>query len=123
MAKVYLDTNIVIDCVAKRRNTFALQDKLNNHTIYISPLSVHILFYSYKIRVPSASTVTALLQFQIIDLSSNVLDKSLEGPSEDLEDNIQLHSAAAAECDVFLTEDKKLLAMKFFGKTKIVESL
>lgn len=35
----------------------------------------------------------------------------------------QLHSAAEAECDYFLTSDKKLLAMKFFGKTRIVSTL
>lgn len=61
--------------------------------------------------------------FNIIDLDKDILDKALESPTKDLEDNIQLHSAAEAECDYFLTEDKGLLKMKFFGKTKIVKNL
>lgn len=44
----------------------------------------------------------------------------MEGPTKDLEDNIQLHSAAEAESDIFLTADKKLVDMKFFGKTQII---
>lgn len=43
--------------------------------------------------------------------------------SNDLEDNIQLNSAIKADCNFFLTFDKKLLKMKFFGKMKIVSSL
>lgn len=42
---------------------------------------------------------------------------------ENLEDNIQLHSAAEAECDFFLTSDDKLLKIKFFGKTEIKSGL
>lgn len=45
--------------------------------------------------------------------------KALEGPTVDFEDNTQLHSAAEAECDYFLTNDEKLLKMKFFGKTRL----
>jgi len=51
-------------------------------------------------------------------LTDKILDLALEGPVDDLEDNIQLHSASEAECDVFLTNDKRLLGIKFFGKTK-----
>ena len=48
---------------------------------------------------------------------------SLDGPTKDLEDNIQLHSAAKTEADFFLTNDKKLLKMKFFGKMRIVTTI
>lgn len=123
MAKIYLDTNIVIDCVSNRVNTTALQGKLSNHVVYISPLSVHILFYSYKLHVPNARANETLSQFHIVDLNERILDKSLEGPLGDFEDNIQLHSAVAAECDTFMTSDKQLLNMKFFGKMKIVQTL
>lgn len=55
----------------------------------------------------------------MIDFSEDILDKALDGPSADLEDNIQLHSAAEAEADLFLTNDEGLLNLKFFGKTEI----
>lgn len=57
------------------------------------------------------------------DLSSNILDKALEGTTEDLDDNIQLHSASEAECELFLREDKKLLNLKFFGKVRIATKI
>lgn len=59
-------------------------------------------------------------KFSIVDLSRSILDKALQGPTADLEDNIQLHSAAEADCDLFLTNDERLLKITFFGKTKIV---
>lgn len=59
----------------------------------------------------------------VIPFSEDVLKKSLNGPTSDFEDNVQLHSAAEAECDYFLTNDEKLLKMKFFGKTEIRNSV
>ena len=56
--------------------------------------------------------------FQIVEFSDTILKRALEGPTPDFEDNVQLHSAAEAECDLFLSEDKKLLELKFFGKTQ-----
>lgn len=47
----------------------------------------------------------------------------LSGPTVDFEDNVQLHSAAEAECEIFLTEDKKLLKLGFFGKTHVVSQI
>ena len=52
-------------------------------------------------------------------LTEYILDKALQGPTKDLEDNIQLHSAAEADCDFFITRDRQLLALGYFGKTKI----
>lgn len=61
--------------------------------------------------------------FGIINLSSKILKQAMEGPTNDLEDNIQLYSAQRADCDYFLTNDKRLLKMTFFGKTKIVSKI
>lgn len=120
MGKVFLDTNVYID--ATKRNKQSLEyfrDKL----LFISALSTHIAFYSLKLKVPDRDIDAVQQQFGIVSLSEDILTKALVGPTTDLEDNIQLHSAAEAECDYFLTSDKKLLAMKFFGKTKIVATL
>ena len=73
--------------------------------------------------MPSQPLINSLGTISIAPLDENVLKKSLEGPTADLEDNIQLHSAAESNCDYFLTNDKKLLNMKFFGKTEIVNKL
>lgn len=122
MARVFLDTNILID-ITRSRGDKNLPQLLDQHTAFISPLSVHILFYSYKTRVPDAIARDTVNQLGIVDLTKTILDKSLEGPTADLEDNIQLHSAVEADCDYFLTNDQKLLSLGYFGKTKISDHI
>ena len=119
MAKVFLDTNYFIDAIHRKPEEEILES-LENHTIYTSTLSFHIYCYAYKIKIPDDRVIMQKEKFQMVDYSESILDKALENPTKDLEDNIQLHSASEAECDLFLTEDKKLLNMKFFGKCKII---
>lgn len=120
MARVFLDTNFYIDITKRDKNKLK---PLEGNLLFISPLSTHILFYAQKLKVPDEEVIEMQEQFGIIPLSKFILDKALTGPAKDLEDNIQLHSAAEAECDSFLTSDKKLLNLKFFGKTKIIQEL
>jgi len=120
MARVFLDTNIYIDATKRKR---VIIDPLRSELLFISALSTHILFYSYHLVVPDRSIDEVQNQLGVVAFTEEILVKALVGPTKDLEDNIQLHSAAEAECDYFLTSDKKLLAMKFFGKARIVDTL
>lgn len=120
MAKVFLDTNIYIDvCYRNPKVAYQFRDS----QIYFSPLSTHILYYSAKLKAPQAKIEQISSDFGVIPLGKATLKKALHGPTLDLEDNIQLHSAAEADCDYFLTNDKKLLKMKFFGKTRITNKI
>ena len=118
MARVFLDTNLYIDVIKRAKEKW---EHLRASLLFISPLSTHILFYTTKLKVPYNEVAKLQDQFGIIPLTKSVLDKALAGPTSDLEDNIQLHSAAEAECDWLLTNDAKLLNLKFFGKTKIAK--
>lgn len=117
MVKVFLDANILVDILEKRRNLSL--DKFDEQEMYASTLSVHILFYVGNRKVASHLVSEMLLDLNLVNFTNNTTQKALLGPTNDFEDNVQLHSAADAECDIFLTEDKKLLDMKFFGKTRI----
>lgn len=119
MARVFLDTNIYVDLTKRAKEKWA---HLHGHLLFISPLSTHILFYVRKLTVPNQAIDELQEQFGIVTFTKFILDKALRGPTKDLEDNIQLHSAAIADCDLFLTFDKKLLNMKFFGKTQIIST-
>jgi len=121
MAKVFLDTNCFIGLV--NRASEIDPEYLDNHESYISVLSCHILFYVNKIKVPNKDINSFIEDFNLIPVTENILEKALLGPTHDFEDNVQLHSAAEGECDVFLTGDKKLLSMKFFGKVRITNLL
>lgn len=120
MARVFLDTNVYIDAVHRK---VEINRQFFGHKVFYSTLSTHILFYASKLKVPHQATHAIEEEFEVIDFTSSILKNALGGPTTDLEDNIQLHSAAEAECDYFLTSDKKLLAMTFFGKTRIADSL
>lgn len=122
MARVFLDTNIFIDSIHRKPEARILES-LENHIIYVSTLSLHIYCYSFNIKIPNVLLLAQREKFQAVAFPEDILDKALNGPTTDLEDNIQLHSAAEAECDLFLTNDNKLLKMKFFGKTRIVQNL
>lgn len=117
MAKIFFDANFYISLV-EQRNTIDF-DYFKSHTLFLSPLSVGILTYLYKYHIPNQKLVTSLSHFSLVPLDEKIVHLSLSGPTSDFEDNIQLHSAAEAECDLFLTEDQKLLKLKFFGKTEI----
>lgn len=121
MAKVFLDTNKVIDYIQERATR--VSPDLQDHSFFISPLSVHILFYVTKSKVPNGSIDGLVdLLFQV-DFNESITEKALLGPTDDFEDNVQLHSAAQADCDFFLTDDKDLLRMRYFGKVEIVGEL
>lgn len=120
MVRVFLDTNVYIDAAKRDKNVL---ESLRNELLFISTLSTHIIFYSLKLKVPDRDIDAVQQQFGTVSFSEDILIKALTGPTPDLEDNIQLHSAAEAECDYFLTSDKKLLAMTYFGKTKMVSTL
>ena len=121
MAKVFLDTNYFIGLANRSPETDT--EILNQQQGFISILSCHILFYVNKIKVPDKELNSFIGDFNLIDLGRDILEKALEGPTSDFEDNVQLHSAARAECDIFLTSDKKLLKLKFFGITQIAQGI
>lgn len=120
MDRIFLDANYYIDITKRKKSKL---ESLRGYLLFASPLSTHILFYTRRLKVPDAEVNRLQKHFGVVPLTKHVLEKALEGPTKDLEDNIQLHSAAEAECDYFLTNDKNLLKMKFFGKTKIVNRL
>lgn len=119
MANIFLDSNYFFDVTERDINK---REALNNNKVFVSALSYHIFFYTYKHKAPNKLINKHKKEFYIADLTDKILSLSLEGPTNDLEDNIQLHSASESDCDIFLTNDKKLLNMKFFGKTRITSS-
>lgn len=117
MAKIFLDTNIYIDII-KKRTDLELED-FQGHELFISPLSVHILAYLFKYKIPNHELDVNRELFNIVPFNTKIVEDALVGPTNDFEDNVQLHSAAKADCDLFLTNDKKIKDLKFFGKVKI----
>ena len=121
MAKIFLDANAFIDLIEKRAH-FDEADLIGN-LLFISPLSIHIISYLYKYSMLEDKLKNLHEVFTIIPVVQQVVFNALNGPTIDFEDNVQLHSALDAECDIFLTQDAKLLDMKFFGDIQIQSKL
>ncbi len=123
MALVFLDANILFDIFEERRDV-GLRELAKNH-LFCSPLSIHIYNYLYKRKMPyeKLAKIFENLEIEFTPMSGDIALAALSGPTADFEDNVQLHSAAEVKCDYFLTNDGDLQDMKFFGKTKIVDSL
>lgn len=117
MEKIFLDANVFIDLVEKRKGVDLA--RFDQQELFISPLSVHILHYITKQKVPYARLLQIIKTFSIVNIDQPIFNNAILGPTNDFEDNVQLHSAAEADCNVFLTEDKKIKDLKFFGKVKI----
>lgn len=121
MLKIFLDANVFIDLVEKRKPVD--RKKLLTQILFLSPLSIHILTYLYKYHMPDERLADVDKFFKLIPLTAGLAVKAIKGPTSDFEDNVQLNSAAEADCDIFLTSDLRLLKMKFFGKTEIKSTL
>jgi predicted nucleic acid-binding protein len=121
MARVYLDANSFIDVIENREAVDL--ESFKGHSLFISPLSIHILVYVYRYKMPNNKLAKLTDFINVATLDQQTASKSLVGPTNDFEDNVQVHTAAMADCEIFLTKDKKLLGLKFFGKLQIISSL
>jgi len=114
MKKLFLDTNILIDIMTGRdAKTISLKEILpymHHSQIYLSSLSIHIAFYSLKIK-PNSSIHKKILDISklinIVPLSKNIIDDALNNFTVDFEDTLQYYSALDQSCDYILTRDKK----------------
>lgn len=121
MAKVFFDTNFLIQFYSKKPPIDPVV--FEKYDLFVSTLSYHILAYLQKIKIPNKELIELMDGFLVVDFEQKILKLALSGPTSDLEDNVQLHCAAEAGCDYFLTHDQKLLNMKFFGKAAIVSRI
>jgi predicted nucleic acid-binding protein len=115
--KVFLDTNILIDFIARRENFYQASANLINLGIkgevelYTTPLTYATCVFIAKKVLGYEGAVKAM---QILDNYLNVttMDGSqchnaLFSSMPDFEDMLQFESAYAAGCDVIVTRNKK----------------
>lgn len=121
MGNVFLDANTFIDIVENRDPK--LLQSLDKHTLFVSTSSLEIWSYVYKLKVSDIEMLDITSLYNLVGVEPDIVMKASTGPTTDLEDNIQVHSAVDAGCDIFLTKDKNLLKMGFFGKTRISSNI
>lgn len=111
--KIFLDANIIIDLITNRnKDSNDLKAFINStpkETLYISALTIHIVFYVLKIKYTDQNykAIAMLLNdFNIVAVDEIIINKALTFMKNDLEDAIQFFSASRS-CDIVLTRDQK----------------
>jgi len=114
MKKLYLDTNIFIDILIDRDlenlSLEMIEPYLENSQVYMSTLSVHITYYSLRIKADSQEhkKVSKLISLiNLVPLSTSIAQQSIKSFKTDFEDTLQYFSALSKECDYILTKDTK----------------
>lgn len=121
MEKIFLDANYFIDLIMHRSE--AKPDDFESFSIFVSSLSLHIFIYLSKKKLPWEDTTELFDYYNFVAMDVDILSKALCGPTSDFEDNVQLHSAVVSDCSIFLTRDKDILKLGYFGSVRISSSL
>jgi predicted nucleic acid-binding protein len=117
MKKVFVDTNIVIDLLAKRepffkeaQELFTLADK-KEIRVLISSLTFANAFYSISKHYKNTETKNHLQKFkilvEILPLDEKVIELALSSDFADFEDGLQYFVALNNGADIIITRNKK----------------
>jgi predicted nucleic acid-binding protein len=118
MKSIFLDTNVLIDFFADRKPfsidaarlfDYSLKKKI---TIYISAVSYNNIYYIIRQSLTHAETIKMLTEISewtnVIDLTKEIINKSLTSDFKDFEDAIQYHCAKSINIiDLIVTRDTK----------------
>lgn len=117
MEKVFVDTNIVIDLLAKRepyykeaQDLFTLSDK-KEIELQISSLTFANAYYSIVKHYKAIDAKKYLLKFKvlvtILPLEDKAIELALASDFADFEDGLQYFIAMDNESDILITRNKK----------------
>ena len=118
MKSIFLDTNVLIDFFADRKPfsidaaklfDYSLKKKIN---IYISAVSYNNIYYIVRQSLAHAETIKMLTEISewtnVIDLTKDIINKSLTSDFKDFEDANQYNCAKSInKIDLIVTRDTK----------------
>ena len=117
MDRILVDTNIVLDLLAKRnefiieaQELFTLSDK-NEIKLYISSLTFANTYYilSQKMKLNDARKILRKFKIlvEVLPMDDKIIDLSLESDFIDFEDAIQYHTAIENNINIIITRNLK----------------
>lgn len=115
--KLFLDTNVMLDLLAKREPFFesaarivSLADK-SRVDVYVSALSYATADYFLKKILSPSKSIESLRKFKtvsnIVSLDEFIIERSLNSDFSDFEDALQYNSAVKAGCNYIITRNVK----------------
>ncbi|NLX66905.1 MAG: PIN domain-containing protein [Bacteroidales bacterium] len=117
MKNLLIDTNIIIDLLAKRKDfyqeaqeLFTLADE-NEVNLYISSLTFANTHYVLSKELNADEVRKALIKFkllvEILPLDDRILELALSSDFKDFEDGIQYYTALENKLEIIITRNKK----------------
>ena len=117
MDRLLVDTNIVLDLLAERKEflveaqeLFTLSDK-NELKLYVSSLTFANTFYilSQKLKLSNARKILRKFKVlvEVLPMDDKIIDLSLESDFKDFEDAIQYHTAIENGINMIITRNLK----------------
>lgn len=117
MENLLIDTNIIVDLLAKRKNfypeaqeLFTLADE-QQVKLYISSLTFANTHYLLSKELNSYEARKVLIKFKllvsILPLDDKILELALSSDFNDFEDAIQYYTAVENKLDMIITRNKK----------------
>lgn len=117
MEKVFVDTNIVLDLLAKRDGFYEaaqeLFSKSDNEEIdlYVSALTIANTHYLLTNRYKADDVRKIIIKFKILvkvlPTDDKIIDLALASDFKDFEDAMQYHTAVENNLDIIVTRNKR----------------
>lgn len=137
MKHLFLDTNVLIDFLIDRKPFSDEAAKLFNYSLkkkvnlYVSAVSYNNIYYILNRNNSNTQTINSLCELfeltEIIDVSKEVIKKSLHSDFKDFEDAIEYHAAKSfnkIDCIVTRnTKDFKTSVLPVFNVTEALSYL
>ncbi len=116
MNSIFIDSDILIDLVARRENymeaaallKLIADKKVNAYTTPIVLANVDYIITKYSNKVQSKKTIKSLRKnISVLLINERIVDLALESEFTDFEDSIQYYSAEEFGIDFIVTRNKK----------------
>ena len=117
MIKLFLDTNIILDMLRKRKpfvdSSAAVWDLIERSKVsgFVSAISFNNIHYIMRHSVSAESAYAAMDimrdTLNIVSLDGKILNKSIDTAFNDFEDGIQFFSAIQCDADYLISRNVK----------------
>lgn len=116
--KVFLDANIILDFLLKRKGFDKARDIIelavdNRIKAHITPSVINVAGHwvskSYGSAKAKELLLSLLAEIATIDIQQEIVLPALHSTINDVEDALQYYTALQYKLDYFITKDKKLL--------------
>ncbi len=117
MHKVFIDSDIILDVLAKRQEfyiyaakLFTLLDKkeLNGFTSPIVFTNIHYILSKYKSKEYALKSIRRLKSFiSILPIDEKIIELALDSSFKDFEDAVRYYTAESCEVNFIITRNKR----------------